>query len=327
VSENRSDTEVSEVFVNSITIVICAYTEDRWATLRYAIDVALKQTRFDDDILVIVDHNESLLAKCREVMSDCAVIPNRYRRGLSGSRNTALEEAHGSIIVFLDDDATPLDGWLDILRASYDDKCVYGVGGLVRPCWHRGKPDWFPEEFLWVVGCSYRGLPTTAQPVRNLIGANMSFRKAAFDSVGEFSESIGRVANRPLGCEETEFSIRLTQAYPDAILLFNPSAQVDHQVPEQRGSIRYFARRCWAEGHSKAEVSRRVGQSSALSTERYYASRVLPQGIWQGLRDTVTGDLWGAARSAMIAMGFAVTATGYCMSSLRRPRHNNRKAV
>jgi GT2 family glycosyltransferase len=327
VGENRGGTEDSEAFVNSITIAICAYTEDRWTTLRQAIDAALKQTRFDDEILVIVDHNESLFAKCREEMNNCAVIPNRYWRGLSGARNTALEGAHGSIVVFLDDDAIPLDGWLDVLRASYDDKRVYGVGGLVRPCWHHGKPGWFPEEFLWVVGCSYRGLPTTAQPVRNPIGANMSFWKAALDSVGGFSESLGRIANRPLGCEETEFSIRLTRAYPDAILLFNPSAQVDHHVLEQRGSISYFARRCLAEGRSKAEVSRRVGRSSALSAERRYASRVLPQGIWQGLRDTATGDLWGAARSAMIAIGFTVTATGYCMGSLRRPWHKNRKAV
>jgi glycosyltransferase involved in cell wall biosynthesis len=307
--------------------VICAYTEDRWATLRRAINVVSKQTRYNDELLVIVDHNESLLGRCREAMSDCTVIPNQYRRGLSGARNTALEEARGSIIVFLDDDAIPLDGWLDELRAPYDNERVYGVGGMVKPCWCHGKPSWFPSEFLWVVGCSYRGLPNASQPVRNLIGANMSFRRAAFDNVGGFSEAIGRVGSRPLGCEETEFSIRLTQAYPNAILLFNPSAQVDHHVPEQRGSVRYFVRRCLAEGRSKAEVSRRVGRSSALSAERRYASQILPQGIWQGFRDTATGDIWGAARSAMIAVGLAVTATGYCAGSLHRPWHDNNKAA
>jgi glucosyl-dolichyl phosphate glucuronosyltransferase len=316
-----------EVFMDSVTIVICAYTEDRWTVLRRAVDVALKQIAFTDELILVVDHNEPLLARCRDAVDGCIVIPNRHNRGLSGARNTALERARGSIIVFLDDDAVPLDGWLDALRAPYVDDRIYGVGGLARPCWRAGKPGWFPDEFLWVVGCSHRGLPTAAQPVRNLVGANMSFRRSAFDSVGGFSETMGRIGDRPLGCEETEFSIRLTQANPGALLLYNPAAEVQHHVSEQRGSVRYFARRCWAEGLSKAEVARRVGRSSALSAERAYTSRVLPRGIWQGLRDSCSGDIWGAARAAAIVLGLASTTAGYCFGNLRRPSAGNSKAT
>jgi glucosyl-dolichyl phosphate glucuronosyltransferase len=311
--------------MNSVTIVICAYTNDRWSTLRRAIEVALKQIYFNDELLVIVDHNDSLLAKCRAALENCVIIPNRHSRGLSGARNTALERARGSIIIFLDDDAIPIDGWLDALRAPYADERVYGVGGLASPYWRRGKPRWFPDEFLWVVGCSHRGLPSVTQPVRNLVGANMSFRKTAFDRVGGFAETMGRVGDRPLGCEETEFSIRLTQANPEAVLLYNPSAQVQHHVSEQRRSVRYFARRCWAEGLSKAEVSRRVGRSNALSAERHYTSRVLPKGIWQGLRDSSTGDIWGAARAAAIVLGLMITMAGYCVGNLGRPYYGNSK--
>jgi glucosyl-dolichyl phosphate glucuronosyltransferase len=315
-----------EAFMNSATIVICAYTEDRWTILRRAIDVVLKQIRFTDELLIVVDHNESLLSRCRDAADDCVVIPNRHSRGLSGARNTALEGARGSIIVFLDDDAVPLDGWLDELRAPYADGRIYGVGGLARPHWRAGKPAWFPDEFLWVVGCSHRGLPAVAQPVRNLVGANMSFRKTAFDSVGGFAETMGRIGNRPLGCVETEFSIRLTQHNPDAVLLYNPVATVEHYVSEQRESVRYFARRCWAEGLSKAEVARRVGRSSALSAERDYTSRVLPRGIWRGLRDGGTGDIWGVARAGAIVLGLVSTTAGYCVGSLRRPSPGSTKA-
>jgi glycosyltransferase involved in cell wall biosynthesis len=305
--------------MNPVTIVICAYAEQRWVTLRRAVDVALKQISVNDELLVVVDHNDSLLAQCREALDDCVVIPNRHTRGLSGARNTALERARGSIIIFLDDDAVPLDGWFDGLQAPYTDKRVYGVGGFAKPRWSGGRPGWFPDEFLWVVGCSHLGLPTAMEPVRNLIGANMSFRKTAFDSAGGFEETMGRVGDRPFGCEETEFSIRLTQANSDAILMYNPSAQVEHHVSRQRGSVRYFVRRCWAEGLSKAEVSRRVGRSSALSAERDYASRVLPRGIWQGIRDSGTGDIWGAARAGAIVLGLAITTAGYCVENLRRP--------
>jgi glycosyltransferase involved in cell wall biosynthesis len=304
---------------NSVTVVVCAYTGDRWATLRAAIDAVQKQINCDDELLVVVDDNDALLARYREHLSDFAVLPNRRNRGLSGARNTAVDEARGSIIVFLDDDAIPLDGWLDALRAPYADQCVYGVGGHVKPHWIGGQPGWFPEEFLWVVGCSHLGLPSDPHSVRNIFGANMSFRKAAFDHVGGFAEQLGRVGERLFGCEDTEFAIRLTQAKPEAIILYEPSSQVEHHVVPPRASLRYFVRRCWAEGISKAEVSRRVGVSKALSAERRYALRVLPRGVWNGFHDSASGDPWGAARSAAILLGLFATVAGYCVGALRRP--------
>ena len=324
--ESQSDVSAEESLTNSVTVVVCAYTKDRWVTLRRAIDVALNQINLDDELLVVVDYNDALLTQCREYLGDLTVLPNSRNRGLSGARNTALDEAHGSIIVFLDDDAVPLDGWLDALRAPYADTRVYGVGGFAKPCWLSGQPGWFPKEFLWVVGCSHSGLSSNQHPVRNLVGANMSFRKAAFDHVGGFAEQMGRIGQRLFGGEETEFSIRLTQANPDAIILYEPSSQVEHHMTQHRASLGYFVRRCWAEGISKAEVSRRVGRSRALSTERHYALRVLPRGIWNGFHDSISGDLWGAARSGAIALGLAATAAGYCAGAIVRPYDSDRKA-
>jgi glycosyltransferase involved in cell wall biosynthesis len=324
--ESQSDVNAEESLTNSVTVVVCAYTKDRWVTLRRAIDAALNQINLDDELLVVVDYNDALLTQCREYLGDLTVLPNSRNRGLSGARNTALDEAHGSIIVFLDDDAVPLDGWLDALRAPYADTRVYGVGGFAKPCWLSGQPGWFPKEFLWVVGCSHSGLSSDQHPVRNLVGANMSFRKAAFDHVGGFAEQMGRIGQRLFGGEETEFSIRLTQANPDAIILYEPSSQVEHHMTEHRASLGYFVRRCWAEGISKAEVSRRVGRSRALSTERHYALRVLPRGIWNGLHDSISGDLWGAARSGAIVLGLAATAAGYCVGAIFRPYDSAREA-
>jgi glucosyl-dolichyl phosphate glucuronosyltransferase len=314
--ESQRSVSPKQCVTNSITVVVCAYTGDRWATLQCAIDAALNQLNFDDELLVIVDHNEELLARCHNYLGTLKVLPNRHRRGLSGARNTALDEANGSIVVFLDDDAIPLDGWLSSLRAPYSDERVYGVGGLAKPRWLGSQPRWFPEEFLWVVGCSHLGLPSGSHPVRNLVGANMSFRRMAFENVGGFAEHMGRIGERLLGCEDTEFAIRLARTNPDAIILYEPSSQVEHHVADQRASLSYFFRRCWAEGISKAEVSRRVGRSRALSTERHYAARVLPRGIWKGICDSASGDLWGATRSAAIILGLLATAAGYCTGTI-----------
>jgi GT2 family glycosyltransferase len=305
-----------------VSVIICAYTEDRWPILADGVDAARKQLRAGDELIVVADHNERLRARCAEAFADFAgvrVMANEQRRGPSGARNTAMPTASGSIMVFLDDDAIPLDGWLDAMRAPYADPAVYGVGGVAHPRWPGHPPRWFPEEFFWVVGCSHRGLPRSAQPVRNLLGATMSFRAEAFGLAGTFDEALGRRPEKPLGGEETEFCIRLTRDHPGSVVRFDPAVQVEHVVSRDRIRLRYFVHRCWSEGTSKAEVTRRVGPGQALSTERQYTTRVLPRAVLRGLADGVRGDRWGAARAGTVALGLAVTVAGYAAGTVRGP--------
>jgi glucosyl-dolichyl phosphate glucuronosyltransferase len=177
-----------------------------------------------------------------------------------------------------------------------------------------------------VVGCSHRGLPRTAQPVRNLLGATMSFRATAFELAGEFREDLGRIPEQPLGGEETEFCIRLTRVRPGAVIRFDPAAQVAHVLTRPRTRLGYFVRRCWAEGVSKAEVSRQAGPGAALSTEREYTTRVLPRAVARGLADGVRGDGWGLARAAAVLLGLTVTTAGYG-AGVMRGRVGSREAA
>ena len=160
------------------------------------------------------------------------------------------------ITVFLDDDAAARPGWLASLVQPYDDPQVVATGGGIYPVWPAGTPGWMPPEFYWVVGCSYRGLPDTTSVVRNPIGANMSMRTAEALAVGGFDSVIGRVGTKPRGCEETELAIRLTASQPGSAVLYVPAAVVDHNVSRERMTFRYFVRRNWHEGQSKAAVVR-----------------------------------------------------------------------
>jgi hypothetical protein len=49
-----------------------------------------------------------------------------------------------------------------------------------------GRPGWFPPEFGWVVGCSYRGTPAERTMVRHFIGGNMSLRRRLVVECGGF---------------------------------------------------------------------------------------------------------------------------------------------
>ena len=299
-------------------MAICAYTERRWDVLNEAVREASAQMRAGDELVLVIDHAPELLARATERFPAARVVANTRRPGLSGSRNTAVHTAGGEVVVFLDDDAVPGPGWLDALLAAYCDEGVIGVGGHVAPAWTGSSPAWFPDEFLWVVGCSYAGLPTGQAPIRNPIGANMSFRRAVLAATGPFSESLGRVGAVPVGCEETELSLRAHRVFPAGRILHEPSSIVFHRVSDDRATFAYFRRRCWSEGASKALVTRVAGRAGALATERAYVASTLTRAIARELRAALRGDVRAIARAGAVLAGTAVAAAGY-LTHLRTP--------
>jgi glucosyl-dolichyl phosphate glucuronosyltransferase len=303
----------------SISVVICAYTEKRWDETCAAVESVQVQSFPALETIVVVDHNPVLRTSLAAALPGAAVIENSEQRGLSGGKNTGVAAAQGDVVAFLDDDAVADPHWLKFFADSYADPAVIGVGGLTLPSWKAPRPGWFPREFDWVVGCTYRGMPESRAPVRNLLGGNASFRREAFELAGGFQNGIGRSAGkRPLGCEETEFCIRLSQRSPGSVLLFDNRAMIWHLVPAERCRFSYFRSRCYAEGLSKALVTASVGAGDGLSAERHYTTRTLPSGVVRGIADLRHGDLAGLGRSAAIVTGLAATAAGYSAGSVTR---------
>jgi glucosyl-dolichyl phosphate glucuronosyltransferase len=299
-----------------ISVVICAYTMDRWNDVLDAVHSVAMQRFAPHEIILVIDHNPSLLERLAVALPDVAVMANAGPQGLSGGKNTGVAAAGGDIVAFLDDDAIAEPDWLAVMAEDYQRPEVSGVGGLTLPLWAGPRPRWFPDEFAWVVGCTYRGM--TPGPIRNLMGGNASFRREVFDLVEGFRSGIGRShGKRPLGCEETEFCIRLNQAAPETVLLFDDRAVIRHRVPVERATHGYFRTRCYAEGLSKAMVTRSVGTTDGLASERRHAMRALPRGVVAGLRATARGDWSGSARAASIVAGLAYTTAGYAVGSRR----------
>jgi glycosyltransferase involved in cell wall biosynthesis len=302
----------------NISVIICAYTEDRWDQICAALDSVRKQSLSSSEIILVIDHNPALFRRAESAFSDVTVLPNQEAQGLSGARNTGAALAQGDIIAFLDDDAAAHEDWLKFLADAYENPKVVGVGGLTLPRWQTARPAWLPEEFYWVIGCNYLGMAPSGAPVRNLIGANMSFRREAFNSVeGGFVTGIGRTSTgRPLGCEETEFCIRLGQQSPGSIFIMDHRATIWHFVSDSRCTVSYFLSRCFAEGISKAQVAESVGSGDGLSAERSYTTRTLPLGVLRGIKDALRGDVTGTGRAAAIVTGLGVTAFGYLRGKL-----------
>lgn len=301
------------------SVVICAYTEARWDDLQAAVASVRQQSLPPGEIIVVIDHNDAMLQRTRAEIPDVVALANRETRGLSGARNTGVAAAKGSLIAFLDDDAIAERDWLEFLVQACEDTSVLGCGGIVEPAWQTGKPSWFPEEFNWVVGCSYRGLPVGRSAVRNLIGSSMCIRRKVFSVVGGFRSEVGRVGKHPVGCEETELCLRALREWPDREFLYDPASRIWHKVPASRTHWRYFAARCFYEGRSKAMVTQLAGARAGLSSERSYTFSALPKGVGRNLLQAFARlDASGVARALAIVLGLAITTTGYGTGKLNQ---------
>lgn len=293
----------------SVSVIVCAYTEERWELLVRAID-SIEAGAAPLEVVLVVDNNPGLLARARERWPHHVVVPNEGPRGLSHARNTAIAHASGDVLAFLDDDAFGHEGWLDALVAPFAEPDIVAVGGVAVPLWPAGRPASIPPELDWIVGCSFAGQQREGV-VRNVMGCNMAFRAAELRAIGGFETGLGRVGKLPLGCEETDACIRVTSAFPGTRIVFSADAVVSHTVTPERARARYVVARSYAEGISKAVIAGRLGGAS-LSTERDYLRRTLPRAA---ARELAGLRIVGA--TAIVA-SVAAAAAGYVRGSLTR---------
>ncbi|MGA2924693.1 MAG: glycosyltransferase [Solirubrobacteraceae bacterium] len=291
-----------------VSVVICAFSDARFEALVAAVRSLACQTVAPKEVIVAVDHNPRLLERVRGELPEVIAVASSRHRGAGGARNAGVAAATGRIIAFIDDDAQAERDWLERLLPAFADPNVLGCGGSISPAWPAGRPNWFPEEFDWVVGCTYRGLRPGA--VRNVISANMAVRRDVFDELGGFRIDFGKQGARSEP-EDTEFCIRAVKRWPERVWLQVPDAVVHHTVTLERTRRRYFVERCVNEGRGKARMRSLPALEARLDRERAYVRRTLPAGVVRGLVRGATGDRRGFSQAATIVAGLAVTATAY----------------
>ena len=272
-----------------------------------------------------IDHNTDLAERARTeltpLLDSLQVI--EYNEGAgsnaSGARNAAIALLDTDIVCFLDDDAWPEPDWVEELLKPFSDNSIQMVGSRIIPEWPPGgAPRWFPAEFNWVVGGSWKGLPTVDAEIRNPIAAGMAVRRSALSAVGGFDTSMGHRQGpdttkryRPLGNEETDLALRISEAIPGTKIVQRPASVVHHKVTAERMEFKYFARRCWLEGLSKSQTSDRHG-TSALRVELSYVLTSLTTGFF--------GSILALrfARAGAIVAGLSLTTAGWIVGRIQR---------
>jgi glycosyltransferase involved in cell wall biosynthesis len=301
----------------TVSVIICAYTEDRWPLLKKSVASVEAQTSPPIEIILCIDHNEELLRKSEGYFGKgrparaipLIVLANKYDGRLGAARNTGAEIASGEVLAFLDDDAAASADWLERLIAPYDDERVGAVGGAPLPVFEFGRPRWFPLEFDWIFGCAYRGLPLTRAPLAHLIGANMSARISALWEVGGFHSD-----------HEDDMDMSHRIAHAQHRVLYEPLATVYHFVPAARTTWSYFWRKCYFVNRAKVEVFDNMQEASSLNSELTFVTHTLTMGVLAEIRRAIRGDLYGLVRVGAMIAGIAFAGLGHLSGRLRLRR-------
>ncbi len=71
----------------TVSVVICAYTEERWDDVLAAVRSVEAQRVAPHEIVLVVDHNRTLRDRLAEALPHVQVVENRGERGLSGGND------------------------------------------------------------------------------------------------------------------------------------------------------------------------------------------------------------------------------------------------
>jgi glucosyl-dolichyl phosphate glucuronosyltransferase len=219
--------------------------------------------------------------------------------GLARARNRGLGLARSDRVAFIDDDAVPEPTWAGRIVDPFTDANLACVGGTCRARFDSARPPWLSDRLLQFAGITRFG--PEARPVLSSsdypFGANICFRRKPLLELGGFSESLGRVGTNLLSGEEHDVIERLLRA--GWSIRLEPSAIVDHRVGTARCETRYYWRRLWWQGVSRARARR----SPAL------AGRLLGAAVARFVLWAFTGDRFYLFRLAETA--------GYVFDCLR----------
>jgi glucosyl-dolichyl phosphate glucuronosyltransferase len=305
--------------VKDISAIVCTHRIERWPWLLECLASLENQSLQPLEVIVVVDGQPEIRKLLEERVQSAITLSTPRPSGLSAARNLGLAHASGKFVAFLDDDAVADSSWLKALRAVLEDQTVAGVGGSSLPNWEGGQPAWMPEELLWTVGCSYRGMPTVQSDVRNVFGGSACYRRDLFTQFGGFNVNLGRTAAGLAGCEETEFCLRVQSKSHKLRFVHEPRAMIHHRVPASRQKVSYVLTRCASEGRSKAilHVLNESRSNHPLAREANYLLRTVPKGLISDIRQFLHGDVWGFVRAVFLATAVMTTVSWYEVARLR----------
>ena len=302
-----------------VSVVVCTYSPERFDDFVEAVESLQGQTYDPVEIVLVIDGNETVYADTQAKFGDDETISihcNDQNRGLSYSRTRGVEYATGNVIAFIDDDAIAEPDWIEELVRGYEESDAIAVGGRMVPEWVAGEPEHLPAEFQWLVGANYEPRLEPWSEVRNTLGSNMSFSATVFEELGGFDEQVGLTADSQIQADETEFAIRMQEAFGKG-MLYQPDAVVAHKIFEYRTEPAWLCKRAFWQGYSKRVLA--AGRDSSVEeNETEFLSHLAFEAVPERLRALFqTPSSAGLKQLTMVFVLTACVGFGYLYAAVR----------
>lgn len=227
-----------------ISVVICSYNREKYIT--GAVDSLVTQdfNPASFEIFVVDNNSKDQTEKyCKEYIASHPTHQiyylNESRQGSSFARNTGSALAQGELLIFMDDDAQALPGFLNAAwNFHIKNPDIVGFGGRIIPRFIPAAPVWMSYYVSSLVGNFDYG-PQTIKFAQNKfpLESNMAVSRKAFLSIKGFSESLpGVKGNLRIGGEGKDLYFRLIECYGPiyyvADMIVNHVVEVDKLTPE-----------------------------------------------------------------------------------------------
>jgi glucosyl-dolichyl phosphate glucuronosyltransferase len=271
--------------MRSVRLTVATTTRNRRECVLGLLDSVAPQLEPDDELVVVdngsTDGTEAAVRQWFGANCPAGRLIVEAKGGTSQARNTALAESRGSVVCFLDDDATADPGWLTAMRTAWGQASgqTAMIGGPIRPDWDGGlRPAWVSDHLLWIVTSLDLGNQPRRLGRERIWGANMSLRIDLVRAVGGFDINLGPRPGVAFGRDEEEELQDRLQAQGFWIC-WEPKATVQHHLPAARVTPAYFQSfmRNQARRHAlqKNITARRAAYRSSRTAMRYLFASIL----------------------------------------------------
>jgi len=265
-----------------VKLSIIVATHNRPASLVRLMRSLAPQLHQGEHELIIAENGTAAPAALPDELPSFTHLHERHR-GKCQIQNRAIREAHGEVLVFLDDDLTVSESYVAAVEAFFSGHPEFAaMAGRILPA----------QDPRTVAGdlSVYLDLPifdrgTQVVEVRGVLGANMAFRASVLQTVGPFDERLGPGAAGHE--EETEMSARLHRK--GFRIGYAPEALVRHEVDPLRADRDRFIHisrergrcRMLHEQHSALEVLSKI----VVAWCRLKVARISRSSMWRIARE------------------------------------------
>ena len=231
--------------IDHVSICICTYKRvNLLERLLSKLEDQVREQNFNFSVVVV---DNDFVGSARETVfafKDKTKLSVEYHiepeQNISLARNRAVQNSKGNIIVFIDDDEFPGEGWLHNLYKTYKEFNADCVFGPVKPYYNVKPPKWIIKGKL-----HERDSFETGTIIKNALytrtGNVLISKNILCDKQFVFDPRLGRT-----GGEDTEFFRR--KINDRCVLVWCEEACVYESIPPERLKRYYFLKRALLRG-------------------------------------------------------------------------------